>query len=113
MCPVLLTCESEQRSFAETVGVSVFEQVETGQRGVQEEAGFQLGLQRVVARGPGVPVEDEGGSVPEGFALLPFSHPHLAAGVHVQEVVRSVGRLEGNPRCVCYRRELKDESTRS
>lgn len=99
--PVLLTCEPEQRGFAEAVGVSVFEQVEAGQRGVQEEAGLGVGLQGVVAGDPGVPAKDEGGSVPECLALLPLGQLHLAAGARVQEEVRSVGRLKGNPRRVC------------
>lgn len=97
----LLTCQSEQRGLAEAVGVSVLEQVEAGQRGVQEEARFCVGLQRVVAGDPGVPVEDEGGFVPECLALLPLGQPHLAAGARGQEVVRSVGCLKGNPRGVC------------
>lgn len=71
--------------------MSVFEQVEAKRRGVQEKAGFCVGLQRVVAGDPGVPVEDEGGSVPECLALLPLGQPHLAAGARQQEVVRSVG----------------------
>lgn len=100
-CSELLTCQSEQRGLAKTVDVSVFEQVESRQRGVQEEAGFGVGLQRVVAGDPGVPVENKGGCVPECHALLPLGQPHLAAGAHVQEVVRSVGRLKGNPWCVC------------
>lgn len=95
-----LTCQSEQRGLAEAVGVFVFEQAEAGRRGVQEEAGLCVGLQRVVARDPGVPVEDEGGSVPESPPVLPLGDPHLAAEAHGQEVVRSVGSLEGNPRCV-------------
>lgn len=76
--------------------MSVFEQVESRQSGVQEEAAFGMGLQGVVAWDPGVPVEDEGGSVPEFLALLPLGQPHLAARAHVQEVVWSVGRLKGN-----------------
>lgn len=111
-CPlgvsVPLTCQSEQRGLAEAVGVSVLQQVEADRRGVQEEARFGVGLQRVVAGGPCVPVEDEGGPVPECIALLPFGQPHLAAGVRGQEVVWSVGCLEGNPRCVCG--EKKDSS---
>lgn len=94
---VLLTCQSEQRGLAKAVSVSVFEQVETGQCGVQEEAGLCVGLQRVIAGDPGVPVEDEGGSIPECLILLPLGQPHLAAGAHIQEVVRSVGCLKGNP----------------
>lgn len=101
VCVVLLTRQSEQRGLAEAVDVSVLEQVEAGQRDVQEEAGLCVGLQRVVAGDPGVPVEDEGGSVPECLALLPLGQPHLAAQACVQKVVWSLGRLEGNPRCIC------------
>lgn len=90
-----LTCQPEQRGLAETVGVSVFEQVE--QCGVQEEARLGVGLQGVIARDPGVPVEDEGGPVPECLAVLPLGQPHLATGARVQEVVWSVGCLKGNP----------------
>lgn len=39
---------------------------------MQEEAGLGVGLQGVVAGNPGVPAEDEGGSVPECFVLLPL-----------------------------------------
>lgn len=70
--------------------MSVLEQVEAGRSGVQEEAGFSVGLQRVVAGDPGVPVEHEGGSVPECFAVLPLGQLHLAARARVQEVVGSV-----------------------
>lgn len=98
---VTLTCQSEQRGLAETVGVSEFKQVEAGQSGVQEEARFCVWLKRVVARDPGVPVEDEGGSVPECITVLPLGQPDLAAGTRVQEVVWSVGCFEGNPRCIC------------
>lgn len=38
--PVLLTRQPEERCFAEAVRVSVSEQVEAGQRGVQEETGL-------------------------------------------------------------------------
>lgn len=102
----LLTCQPEQRGPAEAVGVSVFEQVEAGQRGVQEEAGLGVGLQGVVAGDPGVPAEDEGGRVPEGLALLPLGQPHLATGAGVQEEVWPVGCLKGNPGRVCM-----DENT--
>lgn len=98
---VMLTCQSEQRGLAEAVSVSVFEQVEAGQRGVQEEAGFCVGLQGVVARDPGVPVQDKGGSIPECHAVLPLCQPHLATGARVQKIVWSLGCLERNPRCVC------------
>ena len=94
--------------------MSVFEQVEAGRRGVQEEARLGVGLQRVVAGDPGVPAEDEGGRVPEGLALLPLGQPHLAAGAGGQEVVWPVGCLEGNPGRVCggqneQRREKKEK----
>lgn len=98
---VMLTCQSEQCGLAEAVSVFVFEQVEAGQRGVQEEAGFCVGLQGVVTRDPGVPVQDKGGSIPECHAVLPLGQPHLAAGARVQEIVWSLGCLERNPRCVC------------
>lgn len=94
---MLLTCQSEQSGLAEAVGVSVSEQVEAGQGGVHEEAGFGVGLQRVVARDPSVTVDHEGGSVPECLALLPLSQPHLTAGARVQEVVGSVCGLKRNP----------------
>lgn len=68
---------------------------------MQEEAGLGVGLQGVVAGNPGVPAEDEGGSVPECFVLLPLGQPHLAAGAGGQEVVWSVGCLKGNPRRIC------------
>lgn len=97
---VVLTCQSEQRGLAEAVSVSVFEQVEAGQRGMQEEAGFCMGLQGVVARDPGVPVQDKGGSIPECHAVLPLGQPHLATGAREQEIVWSLSCLERNPRCV-------------
>lgn len=90
------TCQSKQRSLAEDVGVSVLEQVEARRRAVQEEAGLGVGLQRVVAGDPGVPVEDERGSVPECVTVLPLGHPHLPAAAGKQEVVWPVGGLEGD-----------------
>lgn len=76
--------------------MSELEQVEVRQRSVKEEARFCVRLERVIARDPGVPVKDEGGSIPEDLTLLPLGQPHLAAGARVQEVVWSVSGLEGN-----------------
>lgn len=68
---------------------------------MQEEAALGVGLQGVVAWDPGVPAEDEGGSVPECLVLLPLGQSDLAAGAGGQEVVWSVGCLEGNSRGIC------------
>lgn len=97
---MLLTCQFEQSCFAEAVGVSVFEQVEARQGGMHKEAGFGVGLQRVVAGDPRVSVEHEGGSIPECLTLLPLCQPDLTAGACIQEVVGSVCGLKGNPGCV-------------
>lgn len=77
--------------------MSIFDQVEAGHSGVHEEARFRMGLKRVVARDPGVPAADEGGSIPECLALLPLGQCELAVGAGIQEVVWSVSCLEGNP----------------
>lgn len=98
---VLLTCQPEQRGFAEAVHVSVLKQVEAGRRGVQEVTGLRLGFQGVVPRQPGVSTKNKCGRVPEGLVLLPFGEPQLAAEAHVQEEVRSVGGFKGDTRCVC------------
>lgn len=90
----LLTCYPEQRGLAETVCAPVSDQGEAERRGVQEVARLGLGLQRVVARDPGVPAKHKGSAVPEVLAFLPLGQSQLPTGAGVQEVVWSVGRLK-------------------
>lgn len=98
---VLLTCQPEQRGFAEAVHVSVLKQVEAGWRGVKEETGLRLGFQGVVPRQPGVSTKNECGRIPECLILLPFDEPKLAAGAHVQEEVWSISSFKRDTRCIC------------
>lgn len=93
---MLLTRQPEERGFAEAVRMSVFKQVETGRRGVQEETGLRVGFQGVVPRQPGIPAKNECGRIPECLALFPLGEPQLAAGARVQEEVWSVSRFKRN-----------------
>lgn len=97
----LLTCQPEERCFAEAVRVSVSKQVEAGQRGVQEETGLCEGLEGVVPRHPGISTKNECGRVPECLILFPLGEPQLAAGARIQEEVWSMSCFKRNTRCIC------------
>lgn len=94
---VLLTCQPEQRCFAEAVRVSVLKQVDARRRAVKEETRLHLGFQGVVPRQPGVSAKNECGRIPECLILLPLGEPKLAARAHVQEEVWSIS---------CFKRDM-------
>ena len=72
----------------------MLEELKPGRAGVEEEAPLGEGLQGVVARDRGVPVEDEGSSFPECITLLPLGQPQVALWTDFQEVVWPVHCLK-------------------